>query len=638
MTTNRLQSAATAVSPAHLQLGGVWGKTLDDFCQTWMLALNEDLLLDGFRQRPGIQAWIGEHIGKFMLGAIPAAALLNSEALQAKVSRLAEGLVAAQEDDGYLGTYVENRFLGLTPENRRDVWDIWVHKYCILSLLAYHDATGWQPALCAASKAGDRLLREFGVGARDLNRTDQHQGLASGSVLEPIVGLYQATGEQRFMDFATHIVEGWDTDEAPGLLRILRARGDVATIGNGKAYEMMSCFVGLLEYARETGHRDYIEMVLEARNQLADTQRYPTGGMSSGEYFLRAGALPESADIETCVTFTWIQLNLRLYELCGDERSLDLVEEAAWNQLLPAFSPASDTLSYFLAMTGPKRFFRKWIHGTDGSAYETVPITCCHNNGHRGLAGVPQFAYAVTASGTVAVNFYGKSSCEVDLPDSGSVRIEQHTDFPHSGAVRIEVFAEPQEEYEIQFRVPPWAHGMTANGIGAEAGEKRVCVCAQGNTRFELQLPMEPRVMLCGFEARGKCCVARGPLLYALDRAPDGLDLDQVALLLGSGEIAANIEVDTNREWPVLRVPVAAIGGTSVNPGCVTKAGTATLVPIQLAGLHENPGLTGCVVFTVDKWAHHPKRRESLFPEYRVLLPMLWCPESPPEVSALRRP
>ncbi len=618
-----LGAAATPVPPDRLQSGGLWGDMLRDYAHTWMLHVNDDLLLDGFRNRPGIQAWIGEHISKFLLGALPASAMLDSAELRAKTAGLARGLIASQEADGYLGTYIEHRFQGPSSDNPRDVWDIWVHKYGILALLAYWAATGAQAALDAAARAGDRLRQEFGPGRRDINSTDRHSGLASGSVLEPIVGLYRATGVKRFLEFANHIVAGWETGDRPGIVGKLRAREDIATIGNGKAYEMMSCFVGLLEYARVTGRREFIDMVLDARNQLADTQRYPTGGMSSGEFFLRAGVLPESADIETCVTFTWMQLNLRLYELCADERALDLVEEAGWNQLLPAFSPAADTLSYFLSMTGPKRFFRKWIHGTDGSAYETAPITCCHNNGHRGLTLVPRFACARTSDDAVAVNFYGEGRWEIELAGGRRVCIEQRTEYPRNGAVRLDVAAADGGACELRLRVPYWTESMTVNGQSVDTGARRVSLTVEGHAVFTLDMPMRPRIVFSGYEARGKISVARGPIIYALDQPPAGLELDQVALDLRCGDITARIREEEQDGWTLLRVPVAAIPATSVFTDPPAEGGTVVLVPIQLAGLKNNPGLEGCVAFTIDKWAHNPRKRETFFPEYRVLLPFL---------------
>src|SRR5664280_2238199 len=97
------------VSTAQVSVRGIWGNRLESSSREWMLNVDEDTLLTCFQKKPGIQPWIGEHIGKFSLGALPTAALLAgtevSRQLKAKLARLMRELIAAQEPDGYLGTY-----------------------------------------------------------------------------------------------------------------------------------------------------------------------------------------------------------------------------------------------------------------------------------------------------------------------------------------------------------------------------------------------------------------------------------------------------------------------------------------------------------------------------------------------------
>ena len=617
------------MQPSYISVGGSWGAILESTCQKWMLHVDENLLLSGFRHRPGIQPWIGEHIGKYLLGAIPTSQMLRCTELAEKAQRLVEELVKCQEEDGYLGTYLkEGRWLGYGDVGPGDVWDVWVHKYCILALLAYQEFAGWEPALEAAVKAADLLLKEFGPGRRDINKCDYHTGLASGSVLEPIMLLYQRTGEQRYLDFAHHLLSRWEAPDGPRIMPVLRERGDVSTIGNGKAYEMLSCFVGLVEYARVTGDREVLQLVLEARDRIADTQRYPTGGMSNKEHFWRPGLSPEWGSMETCVTFTWIQLNLRLFELTGDERALDLVEEAAWNQLLPAVSPQHDTWSYHLSMTGPKRFFKEWIQGVDKgkTSFGGAPLTCCHTNGQRGLALAPLYTYGVTPQGALAVNLYGESEGWLELPGVGRVQITQHTDFPRAERVTLQVIPEGDGEYELLLRRPPWVNAVVVDGQKAAESGRRIIVRRSGRATVHICLEMGPHVRMCGFEARGKCAIAYGPLILAMDHAPKGLDLDQVALVLGRSEITRNLSVLMENGWPVVDVPVAGIPKFAVFDAGVELAGTVRLRPVLFAGLEGNPGLERVINGTAMPSYNLAKKRQTLFPEYRVLLPFFWCP------------
>ena len=57
------------------------------------------------------------------------------------------------------------------------------------------------------------------------------------------------------------------------------------TTGRGKAYEMMSCFVGLTEYARVTDDQALLSKVIEARDHIADYYREVNGCMSEREWF-----------------------------------------------------------------------------------------------------------------------------------------------------------------------------------------------------------------------------------------------------------------------------------------------------------------------------------------------------------------
>jgi len=137
---------------------------------------------------------------------------------------------------------------------------------------------------------------------------------------------------------------------------------------------------------------------------------------------------------------------------------------------------------------------------------------------------------------------------------------------------------------------------------------------------------MGPHVRMCGFEARGKCAIAYGPLILAMDHAPKGLDLDQVALVLGRSEITRNLSVLMENGWPVVDVPVAGIPKFAVFDAGVELAGTVRLRPVLFAGLEGNPGLERVINGTAMPSYNLAKKRQTLFPEYRVLLPFFWCP------------
>jgi hypothetical protein len=95
----------------------------------------------------------------------------------------------------------------------------------MLGLLHYYDlekAAGndeqAENALCAAKRLCDYVIVELGPNGKrkcQLWQTGNWSGLASSSILEPVVWLYNRTKDKRYLDFATYIVKGM-TEPASG--------------------------------------------------------------------------------------------------------------------------------------------------------------------------------------------------------------------------------------------------------------------------------------------------------------------------------------------------------------------------------------------------------------------------------------
>ncbi|MEJ1973050.1 MAG: beta-L-arabinofuranosidase domain-containing protein [Lacunisphaera sp.] len=221
------------------------------------------------------------------------------------------GLIATQTSDGYIGAYPEGGHL--------QRWDIWGRKYALLGLLAWFDATGDPAALNAAKREADFLLAEVGPGKASPFTRDMWNGMASGSVLEPMVLLYRRTGERRYLDFANYLVQAWTQPDGPDLLN--KALADTAVYdmfpkpkavvkdyhdhGKSKAYEMMSNYEGLLELYRVTGDARYLTAVKNVHASIRDTEITIIGSGSDWERWYGGKTRQTetwSKGMETCVT------------------------------------------------------------------------------------------------------------------------------------------------------------------------------------------------------------------------------------------------------------------------------------------------------------------------------------------------
>ena len=201
---------------------------------------------------------------------------------------MAADLIACQEPDGYLGTYVPEKRFGLYEEAD---WDVWSHKYNLIGLLTYYQYTGNAPALCLLPQDGRPADRHVS-GQEEHSRGWNARRHGRDQRLEPVVLLYRFTGDKRYLEFARYIVKAWDEPGGPAIAASLRAGKGVNKTANGKAYEMLSNLVGLCELARATGDRGLLVPVQNAWSDIVENRLYLTGSASAGEVFRDDHVLP----------------------------------------------------------------------------------------------------------------------------------------------------------------------------------------------------------------------------------------------------------------------------------------------------------------------------------------------------------
>src|SRR5262245_43838834 len=413
----RLPDRVELLSPSHIHIDGWLGPRIAANANNRLLNVDTEPLLAGYRKRPGSHPWIGEHIGKWLHAATLAWAYTGDPALKAKLDQVAAELIACQEPDGYLGTYVPEKRFGLYQGAD---WDVWSHKYNLIGLLMYHQYTGNRPALDTCRRMGDLLIATFPA-RKSIIAAGTHVGMAATSVLEPIVILYRFTGEARYLEFARYIVASWDEPGGPKILTTLRAGKGVRQTANAKAYEMLSNLVGLCELARATGERELLDPVLSAWGDIVASRLYLTGSASAGELFQDDHVLPNNVGAhigETCVTTTWIQLNLQLLRLTGEARFGNELERSIYNHLAAAQHPRGDDWCYYTALEGRKPY--------------DPGINCCHSSGPRGMSLAVQAAYAkATTDGKEALAVSTFETSRVSLRLGGQdVSVEQESKFP----------------------------------------------------------------------------------------------------------------------------------------------------------------------------------------------------------------
>jgi DUF1680 family protein len=524
-----LHDVAELLPPGQIRIQGWLGRRIAANEKNRLLSVDTEPLLAGYRKRPGSHPWIGEHVGKWLHAATLAWAHTGDPALKAKLDRVAAELIACQEPDGYLGTYVPEKRFGLFPEAD---WDVWSHKYNLIGLLTYFQYSGNQSALQCCRRMGDLLAKTFPA-RKSILAAGTHVGMAATSVLEPIVLLYRFTGEPRYLEFARYLVTAWDEPGGPAVAASLRAWKGVNKTANGKAYEMMSNLVGLCELARATGDRGLLGPVLHAWNDIVANRLYLTGSASAGEHFQDDHVLPNQVGAsvgETCVTTTWIQLNLQLLRLTGEAKFGDELERSFYNHLAAAQNPRGGDWCYYTALEGKKPY--------------DSGINCCHSSGPRGMALAVQAAFlkARTESGeAIHVNTFETSAVELSLGGQ-KVVLEQQSGFPREGKSTLRLRLAKPAKFGLLVRVPGWDNQAQLSIDGQDPaavmrGDEFYVPAREWSDGAALTLTysLEPRVIEGTYSNTGRAALAWGPFVLAFDQSlnPGLPPANQIGLLAG---------------------------------------------------------------------------------------------------------
>ncbi len=252
---------------------------MDQCIEHRVTAQDVEHLVEPFRHRTEGGRWQSEFWGKWVQGAIASYRYNRDPELYEIIRRSVDGMIATQTEEGYIGNY--------KPEDQLKQWDVWGRKYTCLGLVAWYDLSGEKRALEAACRVLDHLMTQVGPTSeskRGIASTGNYRGMASCSILEPVVYIYNRTKKSKYLDFANHIAAEMNSaDGGPEL--ISKALADVP-VGqrfphpktwfsreNGmKAYEMMSCYVGLLELYKITGKEEYLEATKRTVKSIIDTE------------------------------------------------------------------------------------------------------------------------------------------------------------------------------------------------------------------------------------------------------------------------------------------------------------------------------------------------------------------------------
>ena len=449
------------------RLKGPLGEKLDRMIERHVLGTDPNYITAPFMEKTETKGWWQtEFWGKWMHSAIPYSHYAPSDRMYNAIETGIGRILESQEPSGYIGNYPDELRCG-------EGWDVWGMKYTLMGLLHDYDneqrggfVSRMNVPLDAAKKLCDYVIAEIGPNGRrgrELWQTGNWSGYASSSILEPVVWLYRRTNEKKYLDFADYIVKGMTEPEKGPRLLDLALKGVSVADRNGygnkpdahggyvmkhnrsKAYEMMSCYQGLLEYVEVTGNGergtgngkrdDILKAAIMTAEDIVKEEINLAGGCACSEAWYhgaRKQHLPYLRLHETCVTTTWMRFCEKLLEVTDDPKWADELEKTFYNAYLAAMKMDGTEFAGYTPLSG-----NRW-HGQHHCFMHT---DCCTANGPRGfLCFLKELCR--NDGKTATFNFYASALVKgFDMyslyPRANYARIVSHTEGPLVMRLRI---------------------------------------------------------------------------------------------------------------------------------------------------------------------------------------------------------
>ena len=460
------------------------------------------------------RGWRGEYWGKMMRGACFVYSYTRNAELYSTLCDTVADMMTTQEDNGRISSYGEY--------HEFDGWDIWERKYVLLGMQYFleicTDDEFSKKIIDCMSKQVDYIMTKIGP-AEDgktpiTAATRNWRGLNSSSLLEPIVRLYVITGEKRFFDFASYIVDcgGMDCKNLFDLAyedKFYPYQYPVT-----KAYEMTSCFEGLLEYYRVTGTEKYKTAVINFANKVLESDFTIIGSCGCTHELFDHSTVRQANTTnceiaqETCVTVTLMKFFYQLTLLTGNSKYVDAFEISFYNAFLGSIN-TDKVIEPTIKINHPDwaieplpfDSYSPLTAGTRGRGIGGLRVMsdnhyygCCACIGSAGNGLVSKMALLSTEKG-FAYNLFADGIMQSRTPNDAKITFETKTTYPVSGNIKIKIEIETPEKFELLIRNPHWSKttAIKVNGENHTVTDGYTAINREWQNGDEIEINLDMR-------------------------------------------------------------------------------------------------------------------------------------------------
>ena len=465
-----------------------------------------------------------------------------------------------------------------------DAWDMWGRKYVLLGMEYFLEICKEEElrenVINSMRSQLDYIISKIGKeeGKKEITLATRHwRGLNSSSVLEAVVRLYNITKEKRYFDFAKYIVDGGFTDVENIIDLAYENKLYPYQYPITKAYEITSCFEGLLEYYKITGNEKYRISVVNFADRILESDFTIIGGSGCAGECLdnstvsQANSKNHDVMQETCVTVTMMKFFYNLNCFTGDSKYADAFERSLYNAFLGSINTENSIgklddmamQNHSEVMIEPLPFdsYSPLTAGVRGMGTGGMRVMsdnhyygCCACIGAAGNGLIPKMSLLSSKDGLV-INLYINGKVFTKTQTGNNVTIDIQTEYPVNGDINIKIEPQYEEEFEILLRNPFWSKTtiVSVDGVNNSVNDGYIHIKKlwRKNDIIELKLDMRteaiyPEAFSEDYEGehdeKNHIALRRGPLVLAQENRL-GYNVDEPVSIVVNDDGYVDVEM-----------------------------------------------------------------------------------------------
>ncbi len=516
-------------------------------------------------------------VAKWLEAASYSLAVYPDPELEHRMDEVIAIVEKAQQSDGYLDTYFtikepEHRYMDLLEGH-----ELYCMGHMMEAAAAHYEATGKESLLNVARRMAEQIGSVFGPGKR--YGIPGHEEIEVG-----LMRLYQATGEQKYMEFASYFIEArgkkpeffaeekekrdFDVfDMDPRNLDYNQSFAPVReqTSAKGHAVRAVYLYRAMADLAAASGDGTLYQACRTLWKDILAKKLYVTGAIgASGElesFSVDYDLPPDRAYAETCAQVGLVFWAKSMLDNEPRGEYADIMELCLYNSTISGMQADGTHFFYVNPLE-----VNPGISGEVFGMRHVLPerpgwyqCACCPPNLARLLLSLGKYCWSESGDTVYTHLMIGQTA------QLAHAEIRVESAYPWEGRVKYTVTPKTEEEFCLAIHLPGYvgkdSFVLTVNGKPQEAELRDGYLYLKRRWNAEdvvaLEFPMEVRRLYGTVRVRdtaGQVALARGPVVYCFEGADNGPMLQALTLPRDSEITAVKGEGELLKDCVVLKM------------------------------------------------------------------------------------